>query len=117
VPRSDSGGGGGVRGGDGLAEGMTRGPPLSASAGERRVELRRWRAGWTERPSRLACAAVGPEARLRRAGPWRGAGCWAARPPRRVRWPAGLALLSGLDRMGGLKRERDRVGRGEGFRN
>jgi hypothetical protein len=31
---------------------MTRGPPLSASAGERRA-ARRWRAGWAERLSGL----------------------------------------------------------------
>jgi hypothetical protein len=38
------GGGGGVRGGDGSAEEMTGGSPLSASAGEGRAE-RRWPLG------------------------------------------------------------------------
>jgi hypothetical protein len=38
------GGGGGVRGGDGSAEGMTGGSPLSTSVGEGRAE-RRWTLG------------------------------------------------------------------------
>jgi hypothetical protein len=96
VRGSDSGGGGGgIRGGDGCGGGDDEGaPPISgigAGCG--------YGAGG---PVVLGRAAVGPDARLRRAGPRRGAGCWAARRPRRVRWPAGLALLSGLDRMGGL---------------
>jgi hypothetical protein len=59
VPRSDTGGGGGVRGEDGLSLGMTSGSHKSASAGagEGRLRLRRWRAGWAERPSGLARTA------------------------------------------------------------
>jgi hypothetical protein len=75
------------------AEGMMRGPHPSAAQG---VGCGYSAGG----PAVLGRAAVGPDARLRRAGPRRGAGCWVARRPRRVRWPAGLVLLSGLDRMG-----------------
>jgi hypothetical protein len=66
VPRSDTGGGGGVRGEDGLSLGMTSGSHKSASTGAGEGRLRRWRAGWAERPSGLArmagavaCTAAG----------------------------------------------------------
>jgi hypothetical protein len=60
VPRSDTGGGGGVRGEDGLSMGMTSGSHKSASAGAGEGRLRRWAAARWKRQSGLASAAVGP---------------------------------------------------------
>jgi hypothetical protein len=79
VPRSDTGGGGGVRGVDGLSLGMTSGSHQSASAGAGEGGCGAWRAGWAERLREAGLQAEGSGPRpAAAAGGY--AGCCAAGP-------------------------------------